>query len=114
MNFGEYYYGSSLVTHMLEVCHIKAGRLGSGLALTELHRVERLCNLVDHEAKLIKELQNPGHTTWHPSEYPESLLIEVESCIMIRKVQEHPGDMRSPVSVEDEGSIRGRCFWSHV
>ncbi|EXJ80680.1 hypothetical protein A1O3_06964 [Capronia epimyces CBS 606.96] len=37
---------------------------------------------------LIKELRNPGHTNWDPAEYPESLLLEVESGFMIRDVQE--------------------------
>ena len=37
---------------------------------------------------MIKELQNPGHTSWSPFEHPEYLLLEVESGIMIREVQE--------------------------
>ncbi|KAK5203295.1 hypothetical protein LTR41_010938 [Exophiala xenobiotica] len=53
--------------------------VGYALALTELQRAERL---------LIKELRNPGHANWDPLEDPESLLLEVESGLLIRDVQE--------------------------
>jgi len=68
-----------------------------GLALTELQRAERLASLCGNHADLIKELRNSGHTNWSPSEYPESLLLEVESGIMIREVQEQIAErMRNP------------------
>ncbi|KAK7740938.1 hypothetical protein SLS53_005001 [Cytospora paraplurivora] len=35
-----------------------------------------------------RELKNEGHTNWDPMKYPDSLLLEVESDIMIREVQE--------------------------
>jgi hypothetical protein len=70
-----------------------------GLALTELQRAERLLNSVGKHAELIKELRNPGHTNWSPFEYPEALLLEVESGIMIREVQEQVArQMRDPPS----------------
>lgn len=48
---------------------------------------------------LLKELQNPGHQNWSPFEYPESLLLEVESGIMIRRVQENIAEqIRNPPS----------------
>ncbi|KAI5862288.1 hypothetical protein GGS23DRAFT_610982 [Durotheca rogersii] len=47
--------------------------------------------------ELLRDLRNPGHTNWEPMEYPESLLLEVESGIMIREVQEEiAGKMRQP------------------
>jgi Protein of unknown function (DUF3638)/Protein of unknown function (DUF3645) len=70
-----------------------------GLALTELQRAERLVSLSGNHADLVKELRNSGHTNWSPVEYPESLLLEVESGIMIRQVQEQiAGEMRDPQS----------------
>ncbi|EME39837.1 hypothetical protein DOTSEDRAFT_37894 [Dothistroma septosporum NZE10] len=39
-------------------------------------------------ADLVNELRNPGHTNWDAMDYPESLLVEVESGVMIREVQE--------------------------
>jgi hypothetical protein len=70
-----------------------------GIALTELQRAERLVSLSDNHADLIKELRNYGHTNWSPFEYPESLLLEVESGIMVREVQEQiAGEMRDPQS----------------
>ena len=67
------------------------------LALTELQRAERLYTLSDSRADMIKELENPGHTNLNPLDYPESLLLEVESGIMIREVQEQIArEMRNP------------------
>ncbi|KAI0506704.1 hypothetical protein F5B22DRAFT_639075 [Xylaria bambusicola] len=61
-----------------------------GLALAALQRAQRLIgaagSLSDEE--LIKELENIGHRTWSPLDHPEWLLLEVESGIMIRDVQE--------------------------
>lgn len=40
-----------------------------------------------------------GHVNWNPFEFPETLLIEAESGIMVRKVQEQiAGEMRHPSS----------------
>ncbi|KAI0536541.1 hypothetical protein GGR58DRAFT_528215 [Xylaria digitata] len=61
-----------------------------GLTLSALQRAERLvraANLQSDE-ELIKELRNIGHRTWEPLEHPEWLLLEVESNIIIRDVQE--------------------------
>jgi hypothetical protein len=70
--------------------------VGFGLALTELHRVERLVASVENRKDLVKELRNPGHRNWSPHDYPDSLLLEIESGIMIRDVQEDiPREMRS-------------------
>ncbi|TVY25882.1 hypothetical protein LHYA1_G005662 [Lachnellula hyalina] len=70
-----------------------------GLSLTELQRAERLVSSSDNHADLIKELQNSGHQSWSPLDYPESLLLEVESGIMIREVQVRIAEqMRSPPS----------------
>ncbi|KAK5124339.1 hypothetical protein LTR08_005737 [Meristemomyces frigidus] len=70
-----------------------------GIALTALQRAERLVNLTDTPRKddLVNELRNIGHTNWSPYDRPESLLMEVESGITIRKVQEDIGkQMREP------------------
>lgn len=68
-----------------------------GLALTKLQRAERMLNVCDNKADLLKELLNPGHTNWAPLDYPQSLLLEVESGIMIREVQEEiASQMREP------------------
>lgn len=72
-----------------------------GLAITALQRAERMLRAFrkngPFSADVISELQNSGHKNWHPLDYPESLLIEVESGIMIRDVQESiASEMRSP------------------
>ncbi|EXJ68848.1 uncharacterized protein A1O5_07780 [Cladophialophora psammophila CBS 110553] len=67
------------------------------LALTELQRAERLVNLSDCHADLIKEIRNSGHRNWDPIDYPESLLLEAETGIIIRDVQEEIArEMRGP------------------
>jgi len=68
-----------------------------GLALTNLQRAERMLKVCNNEADFLKELLNPGHINWEPLDYPESLLLEVESSIMIRDVQEEIASrMREP------------------
>ncbi|KAI1118430.1 hypothetical protein F5Y14DRAFT_264197 [Nemania sp. NC0429] len=61
-----------------------------GLALSALQRAERLVRAASsgNDEDLSNELQNIGHRTWDPLEHPEWLLLEVESSIMIRDVQE--------------------------
>ncbi|EME77662.1 uncharacterized protein MYCFIDRAFT_84294 [Pseudocercospora fijiensis CIRAD86] len=70
-----------------------------GIALTEVQRAERLVQLSNpwRAEELANELRNTGHENWSAMDYPESLLIEVESGIMIREVQEEiAGHMRRP------------------
>ncbi|KAL6876310.1 hypothetical protein HDV57DRAFT_502181 [Trichoderma longibrachiatum] len=57
-----------------------------GLAITALQQARRLLQLIDKDVDLLREVQNPGHT-WDPYRYPEWLLLECESGIMIRHVQ---------------------------
>ncbi|CAI4214055.1 unnamed protein product [Parascedosporium putredinis] len=67
-----------------------------------IHDVQRLQRIVcaasrnDHAA-LASELNNPGHTNWDPVDHPDSLLLEVESGLTIRNVQEEiAAQMRTP------------------
>ncbi|KAK1974854.1 hypothetical protein LZ30DRAFT_810521 [Colletotrichum cereale] len=68
-----------------------------GMAMSQLQRAERMLASLGDSAALINELQNPGHTNWSPKEFPDTLLLEIESGIMVREVQESIADkMRSP------------------
>jgi hypothetical protein len=68
-----------------------------GVALTNLQRARRLIKVSGNKADLLKELLNVGHSNWDPLNYPETLLLEVESGIMIREVQEEIAkQMRAP------------------
>ncbi|KAM0718943.1 hypothetical protein Q7P37_006015 [Cladosporium fusiforme] len=72
-----------------------------GVALTALQRAERLVQLKENAqpTDLLNELRNSGHTNWNPYDHPESLLMEIESGIMIREVQEQIAcEMRNPSS----------------
>ncbi|KAJ2892636.1 uncharacterized protein MKZ38_009532 [Zalerion maritima] len=67
------------------------------LSITEFQRAERLLKVHKSPVDLIPELRNKGHQNWDPFEYPETLLLEVESGITIRDVQEMIAkDMRDP------------------
>jgi hypothetical protein len=68
-----------------------------GLAVVELQRARRLLTLSNSTLDLVDELRNIGHQNWSPSQFPESLLLEAESGIMVRKVQEEiASQMRNP------------------
>jgi hypothetical protein len=66
----------------------KAAFIEYGLAVTHLHRAQRLVALSDKPAAdLAEELCQRGHTNWIPAEHPETLLLEAESGIIVRAVQ---------------------------
>ncbi|KAK0247652.1 hypothetical protein LTS09_017198 [Friedmanniomyces endolithicus] len=70
-----------------------------GLALTALQRAERLVNVLraGSETDLTNEIRNTGHVNWRPHDFPDSLLLEIESGLMIREVQEDiASQMRDP------------------
>ncbi|EGP88529.1 uncharacterized protein MYCGRDRAFT_85558 [Zymoseptoria tritici IPO323] len=76
----------------------KALLIQYALAIAGVQRAERLLKAERTSIDdLVTELQNPGHTNWNPFDYPESLLLEVESGITIREVQEQIAkEMRVP------------------
>lgn len=59
-----------------------------GLAITALQQAKRLVSFCKDEADLVRELENSGHEGWRVHEFPEWLLLECESEIMIRQVQQ--------------------------
>jgi Protein of unknown function (DUF3638)/Protein of unknown function (DUF3645) len=60
-----------------------------GCSITALQRAKRLLGLIGgYREDLIQELRTPGHSSWDPYEFPESLLLEIENGILIRDVQE--------------------------
>ncbi|KAK2770590.1 hypothetical protein CKAH01_14643 [Colletotrichum kahawae] len=68
-----------------------------GVALTNLQRAERMLSCWGDSVALANELRNPGHTNWDPLVYPDTLLLEIESGIMVRGVQQEIADkMRNP------------------
>jgi hypothetical protein len=72
-----------------------------GVALTALQRAERLIRLAEgsQHVDLLREYQNTGHQNWNTSIHTQSLLMEIESGIMIREVQEQiASEMRQPSS----------------
>jgi hypothetical protein len=69
-----------------------------GLAVTEVHRARRLLNTFDKDPLgLPLELAHEGHENWSPSEFPETLLLEVEGRFLVREIQEDVAKhMRDP------------------
>lgn len=72
------------------------------LAITSLHRARRLLALSDDFAGLIEEFSHAGHKNWKPKEFPETLLLEAESGILIRAEQEN---IASEMRKADAGNI---------
>lgn len=73
-----------------------------GLVITDLQRARRLSRVSSNSTELLKEVLNRGHLNWDPYEFPEALLLEIESGIMIREVQEEiAGLMRDPPNNEN-------------
>jgi hypothetical protein len=73
-----------------------------GLAITHLHRATRLVALSDKPVDLCEELRHVGHSNWDPLQFPETLLLEAESGIMVRKEQEFVAShMRLPPNMEN-------------
>ncbi|KAF1841017.1 uncharacterized protein K460DRAFT_347564 [Cucurbitaria berberidis CBS 394.84] len=68
-----------------------------GLAITHLHRAQRLVALSDKPIDLAEELKHVRHSNWNGTDSSETLLLEAESGIMVRKEQEFiASHMRSP------------------
>lgn len=57
------------------------------IAITSLQQAQRLVSLQDNEVDLFQELENTCNRKWDPLQYPEWLLLECESGIIIRHVQ---------------------------
>ncbi|KAG9186948.1 hypothetical protein G6011_10056 [Alternaria panax] len=67
------------------------------LAVTNLQRAQRLVRLSSKPVDLMEELRHSGHSNWDVHQFPETLLIEAESGILVRKEQEYiASQMRSP------------------
>ena len=58
-----------------------------GVAITNSQRAERLLIATGDDSDLLKELSNQGHQGWDPAAYPDWLLLEIDSNILIRQVQ---------------------------
>lgn len=72
-----------------------------GVALGLVQKAKRMviASRAGRSSDVVAEIQNTGHRNWYPLQYPESLLLEVESNIIIRDVQEEIArEMRSPES----------------
>ena len=71
-----------------------------GIAIAGLQRARRLIELVHSREDLTREVENCGRNNWSPHKYAQSLLIEIESRLMIRDVQEEiASQMRDPPSL---------------
>lgn len=74
------------------------------VSLADVQHAERMLSVAKRNdvSALSTELQNPGHRNWDPMDYPDSLLLEVESGITIRDVQEEiAARMRTPHDSEN-------------
>ncbi|KAG7408180.1 hypothetical protein Forpe1208_v012432 [Fusarium oxysporum f. sp. rapae] len=59
-----------------------------GQVITALQQAKRLIRFQNDPVDLLRELESSGHRNWNPREHPEWLLLECESEILIRDVQQ--------------------------
>ncbi|KAJ0129649.1 Uncharacterized protein HZ326_27261 [Fusarium oxysporum f. sp. albedinis] len=59
-----------------------------GQVITALQQAKRLIQFQNDHVDLLRELESTGHKNWNPREHPEWLLLECESEILIRDVQQ--------------------------
>jgi hypothetical protein len=72
------------------------------LAVTERQRSHRLVSFLNNTVQLVEDIQNVGHENWEPSAFPETLLLEADSGLLVRKVQEDiAGPMREPPNLQN-------------
>ncbi|CAG8984161.1 hypothetical protein HYALB_00008163 [Hymenoscyphus albidus] len=57
------------------------------MALANIQKAERLVACGKRDVDILNELTNVGHANWDPMEFPEWLLLELESNILIRPEQ---------------------------
>jgi hypothetical protein len=77
--------------------HWKSAIIEFGLAVTQVHRAQRLIAVSNKPVDLAEELRHVGHNNWKPEDFPEMLLLEAESGITIREEQEYiASQMRNP------------------
>lgn len=75
----------------------KSAIIEYGLAFTQFHRAQQLAAVCGKPVELAEELRHIGHSNWDPWVFPETLLLEVESGIMVRPEQEFiASQMRDP------------------
>ncbi|KAK5994206.1 hypothetical protein PT974_07649 [Cladobotryum mycophilum] len=72
-----------------------------GLSLSNLQRARRMLDLAEGRGDILKELLNAGHTNWDPYYHPKSLLLEIESDILIR---ENQADIAAKMSQPPNGA----------
>ncbi|KAK8110281.1 uncharacterized protein PG998_006738 [Apiospora kogelbergensis] len=68
---------------------MKESIVNIGLAITALQRGKRIekYGRANQFSRIQEESRNFGHTNWSPFEYPDWLLLEIESEILIRETQ---------------------------
>ncbi|ORY15467.1 hypothetical protein BCR34DRAFT_642957 [Clohesyomyces aquaticus] len=69
--------------------NVKESIASHGMLVTLLQRLLRIRNLLYHpkNTKLQEELGNTGHENWDPMDFPDWLLLEVDSDLLIRPEQ---------------------------
>lgn len=68
---------------------MQEGLIAYGVLITALQRLIRMkdaCLRKDH-SRLLAEFRNVGHENWDLCDYPDWLLLEIDSDIMIHNVQ---------------------------
>ncbi|OAG39983.1 hypothetical protein AYO21_05856 [Fonsecaea monophora] len=67
---------------------MRAAVVDFGVAITQLQRFLRIQDAsLRGKSHLNEELKNAGHSNWNPNEYPDWLLLEIDTNTLIRPIQ---------------------------
>jgi hypothetical protein len=68
---------------------VREAIISHGVLITKLQRLVRIRNALyqARHTQLREELRNSGHENWNPLEFPDWLLLEIDSDILIREEQ---------------------------
>jgi hypothetical protein len=69
--------------------NMRESLVSCGVLATNLQRLLRIrhAQLKGHRHKLLEEWRNTGHENWNPLDFPDWLLLEIESDLLIRREQ---------------------------
>ena len=65
----------------------KKAIIALGESIVDVHTASRMSKVSQDPRELLTELKSTGQRVWDPMEYPDSLLLEIEGKLRIRRVQ---------------------------
>ncbi|KAL1886622.1 hypothetical protein Plec18167_000554 [Paecilomyces lecythidis] len=67
--------------------HMRESIISYGIEIVKLQQLIRMKGALRNHRVLYQEYKNSGHINWNPSDYPDWLLMEIDSNLQIREEQ---------------------------